>query len=206
MTDWLTITDSQVDPDAPITSGLGYAWRDNPIAISEGSDGAPVLSSAWHPYNMVYVGDGNDGKFYDFAVHGAVANFTTPTYADGYDYFVRLVGLSPAGGTNVAFQVGGVSIAAATNSASTLTGFLEILAPTLLNFPKIGRLHTRETSGSTAIAPSSTAQAGVGNPFVGQMIFANMGTALTSTTFQWSGQNNDAGQAYLYRRRNFMFG
>ena len=35
MADWFNITDTQVDPDAPLTSQLGYAWRDNPIAISE---------------------------------------------------------------------------------------------------------------------------------------------------------------------------
>lgn len=44
MTDYTVITDSQVDPDAPITSGLGYAWRDNPIAIAEGAPGAPRIN------------------------------------------------------------------------------------------------------------------------------------------------------------------
>lgn len=41
MADWTSISDAQVDPDAPLTSGLGYAWRDNPIAIAEGASGAP---------------------------------------------------------------------------------------------------------------------------------------------------------------------
>ena len=44
MADWATITDTQVDPDAPLTSGLGYALRDNPIAIAEGSTGAPKIA------------------------------------------------------------------------------------------------------------------------------------------------------------------
>lgn len=43
MADWVTITDSQVDPDAPLTSELAYAWRDNPIAIAEGAPGAPKV-------------------------------------------------------------------------------------------------------------------------------------------------------------------
>lgn len=43
MADWTTITDTQVDPDAPLTSGLGYAWRDNPIAIADGATGAPRI-------------------------------------------------------------------------------------------------------------------------------------------------------------------
>lgn len=43
MADWVAITDSQVDPDAPLTSELAYAWRDNPIAIAEGAVGAPRI-------------------------------------------------------------------------------------------------------------------------------------------------------------------
>lgn len=41
MADWTTLADSQLDPDAPLTSELAYAWRDNPIAIAEGAVGAP---------------------------------------------------------------------------------------------------------------------------------------------------------------------
>lgn len=43
MADWFNISDSAVDPDAPITSELGYAFRDNPIAIAEGAAGAPSM-------------------------------------------------------------------------------------------------------------------------------------------------------------------
>lgn len=46
MADWTVISDSQVDPDAPITSELGYAFRDNPIAITEGAAGAPRIQDA----------------------------------------------------------------------------------------------------------------------------------------------------------------
>lgn len=45
MADWIDITDSAVDPDAPLTSDLGYAFRDNPIAISEGASGAPKVKA-----------------------------------------------------------------------------------------------------------------------------------------------------------------
>lgn len=41
MADWKTIPDTDVDPDAPVTSELMYALRDNPVAIAEGSVGAP---------------------------------------------------------------------------------------------------------------------------------------------------------------------
>lgn len=46
MADWNVIQDTQVDPDAPITSELGYAFRDNPIAIAEGASGAPRIEDA----------------------------------------------------------------------------------------------------------------------------------------------------------------
>lgn len=41
MADWKTIPDTDVDPDAPVTSELMYALRDNPVAIAEGAAGAP---------------------------------------------------------------------------------------------------------------------------------------------------------------------
>lgn len=46
MADWVNILDSSVDPDAPLTSELGYSWRDNPIAIAEGAAGAPRVRAA----------------------------------------------------------------------------------------------------------------------------------------------------------------
>lgn len=49
MADYIGITDTQVDPDAPLTSQLGYAWRDNPIAIAEGAPGAPRIQMAAFP-------------------------------------------------------------------------------------------------------------------------------------------------------------
>lgn len=44
MADWTNIADSSVDPDAPVTSELAYAFRDNPVAIAEGAVGAPRVS------------------------------------------------------------------------------------------------------------------------------------------------------------------
>lgn len=38
------ILDTELDPDAPITSYLGYRLRDNPIAVWEGQTGAPRIS------------------------------------------------------------------------------------------------------------------------------------------------------------------
>lgn len=50
MADYIAQPDTAVDPDAPVTSDLMYALRDNPIAMFEGASGAPRLAdSALNP-------------------------------------------------------------------------------------------------------------------------------------------------------------
>jgi len=93
MTAYNAITDSQCDPDAPLTSQWAYQNRDNPIAMAEGSPGAPYVAAGWHPYDGVLVGDSADGVIYDFAVDGAVASIETPNFVDGYEYYVTFDGL-----------------------------------------------------------------------------------------------------------------
>lgn len=44
MADWTTITETATDPDAPVTSTLIKALRDNPAAIAEGASGAPRIN------------------------------------------------------------------------------------------------------------------------------------------------------------------
>lgn len=55
MTDYNAILDSELQPDAPITSNLGFRWRDNPIALGEGSASAPRVASI--ALGGVYVGN-----------------------------------------------------------------------------------------------------------------------------------------------------
>lgn len=43
MADWTTITETATDPDAPVTSSLLKALRDNPSAIADGASGAPRI-------------------------------------------------------------------------------------------------------------------------------------------------------------------
>lgn len=43
MTSYIAITNSEVQPEAPITSELMTKLRDNPIAIAEGASGAPKI-------------------------------------------------------------------------------------------------------------------------------------------------------------------
>lgn len=78
MADWRTISDTEVDPDAPVTSELAYAFRDNVIAAFEGASGAPRLADAalptnsgsatasgrtWVAYRMALAGAANIGSY-----------------------------------------------------------------------------------------------------------------------------------------------
>jgi hypothetical protein len=44
MADWNEILDTQIEPDAPLTAVLAGQWRDNHLAVIEGSTGAPKIS------------------------------------------------------------------------------------------------------------------------------------------------------------------
>lgn len=46
MTTYTAITAGEIDADSPITTGLMTLLRDNPIAITEGSSGAPKIQNA----------------------------------------------------------------------------------------------------------------------------------------------------------------
>lgn len=46
MTSYITITDAETDPEAPLTSELAKKWRDNPIAIAKGDATAPKIQMA----------------------------------------------------------------------------------------------------------------------------------------------------------------
>jgi len=180
------------------------ALRDNPIAIAEGDTTAVVNSPAWHPYNMVKANDGNTGKFWDFAINGLTTTITTPAFVDGYDYMVRWVGASHNNGAAQSFRVGGAAISGTVSNAVTFTGFLEILMPTLEDYPKGAWIYHRQ-SALGANGPLTTDDAAAAN-FHGRFGFTNLATALTSISFDWSAGQFDAGQFFLYRRRNYISG
>lgn len=96
------ILDTQLDPDAPITSSLGYQLRDNPIAIAEGAVGAPrVLGRALNLIERVENFTGGSNPRYDLDLTGLetllfVGRIFTNGNADSF-----YIGLSDDGGSTI---------------------------------------------------------------------------------------------------------
>ena len=49
MPEYQEILDTEVEPEAPLTSSLGVRFRDNPVAIAQGAAGAPRIQNGAHP-------------------------------------------------------------------------------------------------------------------------------------------------------------
>lgn len=197
---WTTISNALVAVGAKPFATTIQALRDNPGAIAEGATGAPVVSAGWHPYNMVSIGDSNDGKFYDNAINGNQASITTPTFEDGFEYVVRWSGLSSTSGA-VQFRINAVALSGSTGTAAdTVNGAVFIPYTRVPNMIKVGYVQNRVVSqGLPAQGPLDFTSA-ANNIFVGAWSFNTEG-ALSSISLSFSGGNIDAGQAFLYRRR-----
>ena len=104
MTTYQSIGNGQIDQDSPMTQDLFTLLRDNPIAGFEGSTDAPIPTTGWHGNDSNFVGDGNSGLIYNDG--GAVANVTSPSFVDGFEY--RLLGRQlnvDAGGSGASLEV-----------------------------------------------------------------------------------------------------
>jgi hypothetical protein len=206
MTTYTTIPNSDIDADSPVTTTLMQAYRDNVAATAEGSTDAPVLSTGWHPYDMVTVGDGNDGAIYEFSVDGAVATITTPDFEDGYEYMLRFVNLGvsaplPTMNCNLYRETDAAytNLTVSTGMAAALgfDGLLQIYFPRVPGvyhkadwvFP----LHDRTT-------PTSAAATG---PF--EVLDATVQPILRAQ-LDLSAGNFDQGNVYMLRRREFISG
>lgn len=113
MADWKDLPDSALDPDAPVTSELAYAWRDNPIAIAEGAVGAPRILDA--ALSGVVTNAGRDWVMNRTAalVAGAIGSYVFATYTGG----VSIGFGDTVSGTEIR-----TSNAAGAPSTATLTG------------------------------------------------------------------------------------
>lgn len=97
MTTYRTIAATETDPDSPVTSTLVIAMSDNPTSIAEAADTAPPVQSSWHPFDQVFIGDGNTGVIYDFAVDGLVTEIDSPDFEVGFEYRFIADGLESDG-------------------------------------------------------------------------------------------------------------
>lgn len=200
MTTYTSIATAEIDTDSAVTQALLTKVRDNPIAISEGSANSPVLSVGWHPYDMVTVGDGNDGTIYDFAVDGAVASVETPNFADGYEYLIFMDGISHSSGaaqnlqldlykeTDAAYQ--NVHTSSATGAASEVwRGFFYIVYPRI---DTVGHWVDSKYTKDTTLAQGTE-----------RFADATLQKILKARV-QFTGGNIDLGKLRLMRRREFL--
>jgi hypothetical protein len=190
------IAGSETDPDAPLIALLMKALADNPVAIAERASGTPVMANGgWHPYDMVAIGDGATGLVYDFAVSGAVASVETPVFDDGFEYAIRLSGISAANNgvnlvidlykqTDAAYQTVYTSTAAPASPALS-DGWIEI---------KIPRLLSRVHGAQYILSIDGAVEAGVAAMYDATV------QAISKARVRYSGGNIDAGQVHLYRR------
>lgn len=193
------IPNSSLLVDKPWTAAIATAMRDNPAAMVAGLTGADVLSSSWHPFDMLNVGDGATGQIYSFATNGLQPSVTV-NFDAGYDYRIRLVNISVSTGANL--QIAGTSVVTISSISAVHTGYIDIDAPNLADHPKTAFINIRAVAGSAG--PFALKTGADVPPWVGFFNFTNLASALTSTTVSISSGNFDAGAIYLYRRRNFI--
>jgi len=199
MTSYTTITELETDPGAPLTSELLKKSRDNPIAMAEGNSSAPVLASAWHPYNKVTNGDANTGRFYNFATDGAVASVTSPTFVDGYEYQVAVSNLRHSSGAAADFQInlyretsaayaGAISVITGTTAGNGVYGHIDLHACRADRRHQIAEI----------VAASNT---GPSSPIV--RIDMTSAQKVGNIRILFNGTNITAGELFLLRRKAY---
>ena len=95
MTTWTNITDASLEPGKPLRSIDLLALRDNPIALSEGSPGAPATASASladYPWGAEDFQTGTDERDWVLGRTSGAAAGAVGTYA------FALAGAGPASG------------------------------------------------------------------------------------------------------------
>ena len=101
MTTYTNITNAAVAVGAIPSSVTVTALRDNPIAIAEAENGAPVVFAGWHPHDKQTIGDGKTGLIYDFAADGAKSTVVSPDFVDGYEYRIIAADISSNSASSV---------------------------------------------------------------------------------------------------------
>jgi hypothetical protein len=184
MADYVEILDTQIEPDAPLTAVLAGQWRDNCIAIAEGADDSPVVSTTWHPYDATVNGASN-GLIWSHAVSGNTATIETPVFAAGYEYRFAFVNF---GGGDIQINLRRADTSAYNASSSQILfagGFiLRQSGYVTIEFPFVPRSLHKISGGDEPILLGLTASVAADR------------ARLTTTS-----SNFVAGSVYLLRRR-----
>lgn len=206
MTTYTAIANSEIDADSPVTTTLMQAMRDNPIAISEGSSGAPVVAAGWHPYDMVTVGDGNDGAIYDSAVDGSVATVATPSFADGYEYAIVFEQLGAISTNTIDARIY-FDVAAGYSAWTTISALINLgvaaSQPSGIFYLPMSRVlkHIHEFRWMVDLANQTTGSVSVAASVTTGALDHAGGIELRA-----SGSNISAGKIKLLRRREYLTG
>ncbi|MCW2305365.1 hypothetical protein M2324_003787 [Rhodovulum sulfidophilum] len=162
--------------------------------------GAPVNEAVWHPYDMVRVGDGADGLFWDHSLTGNQRYVQTPAFEDGYEYMLRIMGMEWHGYGNKRPTIKGfieqtgryASAMAMAGDVEPSTGFHVMIR---LLFPRV----PSPFFGIEGKIPS------------GQIRTSTLGgndRTVSRAEISWADGDTDirAGKMYLYRRREYISG
>jgi hypothetical protein len=199
MATWTSISNAAVAVGGIPSSSTVTALRDNPTAMAETANGAPVVFAGWHPVDKVAIGDGKDGLIYDHAVNGTVANVVTPDFLDGFEYRLYCSNMSHNSGTARNFiveafrETAGTYVTAYT-SASTYGGTTNIQADVELVMPRFSDFLgiVRATVGS-----------GFSNDANQSNVYIKNNNKILRARIAWSSGSFDAGKVYLFRRREY---
>jgi len=107
MTTYTPIANGSVDAGSPVDESLVTALRDNPIAISEGSTGAPKIQTAAYDANSVDQAAIESAIKAKYLIESVTMSGTTHTFAtvSGYDRY-RIEYEFTAGGGVLGMRVG----------------------------------------------------------------------------------------------------
>lgn len=199
MADWVNISDSALDPDAPLTSELAYAWRDNVEALAQGATGAPYISQSWVAYEGVRWGDGVIGQIYGGTT---VSTITSPTFESGYDYrfvFDAVITASSTATVSAALFVSGAwrsataitDDSAASNQRSGVVDLLNPCSSSISKFIHTSMATTSTTANSWSASTSQSRVLRTGGPC----------TSIRFTNSATGGGNFSGGRIYMYTRK-----
>lgn len=174
-------------PNDPAASELFSAAIENPRSMAVRETDSPVVEAGWFPHDMLAIGDGADGKEYDFDVDGAVASVVLSTFEAGFDYLVVTEDLNPftldynVNGSSYTTRLDLSSAGAAVWSNMLFSRFAESL-----------KLHTARDMGSATLGSvlvDANSVHSSGGAFTVPNIRINCGTG-----------NFSSGRIYMYKR------